>query len=45
MRWLDDIIYGAAGASYSIPQFEITARKKYSFRPERGVVIHVHILT
>lgn len=30
--WLDDEIYGVSGASNSIPQIEITARKRYSFR-------------
>lgn len=33
--WLDETIYGASGASDSIPQCEITTRKRYSFRAER----------
>lgn len=32
--WLDDEIYGVSGASNSIPQIEITARKRYSFRAQ-----------
>lgn len=32
--WLDDEIYGVSGASNSIPQIEITARKRYSFREQ-----------
>jgi len=33
--WLDELIYGREGASSSIPQLEISARKRYSFRAER----------
>ena len=33
-RWLDDEIYGRNGASDTIPQCEISARKRYSFRAE-----------
>ena len=33
--WLDDEIYNLEGASNSIPQCEITARKRYSFRAEQ----------
>jgi len=32
--WLDEHIYGKTGASNSIPQAEITARKRYSFRAQ-----------
>ncbi|BCA97223.1 DNA polymerase III subunit epsilon (plasmid) [Legionella antarctica] len=32
--WLDEEIYGVSGASNSIPQIEITARKRYSFRAQ-----------
>ena len=39
-RWLDETIYGSSGASDSIPQCEITARKRYSFRSERMDYIH-----
>ena len=33
-RWLDQDIYGREGASDKLPQAEITARKRYSFRAE-----------
>ena len=33
-RWLDNEIYGRTGASDAIPQVEISARKRYSFRAE-----------
>jgi DNA polymerase III subunit epsilon len=33
-RWLDEVVYRAEGASNSIPQLEINARKRYSFRAE-----------
>ncbi|MCL5272978.1 MAG: 3'-5' exonuclease [Gammaproteobacteria bacterium] len=32
--WLDEEIYGASGASNSVPQIEITARKRYSYRAQ-----------
>lgn len=31
-KWLDEMIYGKEGASNSIPQVEINARKRYSLR-------------
>lgn len=33
-RWLDEEIYNSEGASASIPQCEVTARKRYSYRAE-----------
>lgn len=33
-RWLDEEIYGYTGASNKIPQADITARNRYSFRAE-----------
>lgn len=33
-KWLDETIYGRVGASESIPQIEINARKRYSFRAQ-----------
>lgn len=32
--WLDEEVYNKSGASNSIPQMEITARKRYSFRAQ-----------
>jgi len=33
--WLDDEIYGSTGAGDSLPQLEISAHKKYSYRAEQ----------
>ena len=33
-QWLDEAIYNKSGASNSVPQIEITARKRYSFRAQ-----------
>jgi len=33
-RWFDEEIYGRDDASSPLPQGEITARKRYSFRAE-----------